>query len=91
MQTGNTYLILELTLQAEETKVLRLQLELSQAKADIERRLQEKEEELEASRWVFSCYKLTLGLMFSQQQCMYLCVLNLIFLDFPLVLQYFQN
>lgn len=57
MRTGNTYFIIELTLQAEETKVLRLQLELSQAKADIERRLQEKEEELEASRWAFCCYK----------------------------------
>lgn len=38
--------------QAEETKVLRLQLELSQAKADLERRLQEKEEEAEAARYL---------------------------------------
>lgn len=37
-------------LQAEETKVLRLHLELSQAKGDMERRLQEKEEEFEAAR-----------------------------------------
>lgn len=57
MQTGNTSLILDLTLQAEETKVLRLQLELSQAKADSERRLQEKEEEIEAARCSFYCYK----------------------------------
>ncbi len=38
-------------LKAEETKVLRLQLEVSQAKADMERRLQEKEEEFEATRY----------------------------------------
>lgn len=38
--------------QAEETKVLRLQLELSQAKGDLERRLQEKEEETEATRYL---------------------------------------
>lgn len=38
-------------LKAEETKVLRLQLEVSQAKADMERRLQEKEEEFEAIRY----------------------------------------
>ena len=37
--------------QAEETKVLRLQLELSQARGDLERRLQEKEEEAEAARY----------------------------------------
>uniref|UniRef100_A0A8C9SKF6 Myosin-16-like n=1 Tax=Scleropages formosus TaxID=113540 RepID=A0A8C9SKF6_SCLFO len=40
----------EAALEAEETKVLRLQLELSQAKGDLERRLQEKEEEFEATR-----------------------------------------
>lgn len=39
------------SLQAEETKVLRLQLELSQAKGELERRLQEKEEETEAARY----------------------------------------
>lgn len=38
--------------QVEETKVLRLQLELSQAKGDLERRLQEKEEEIEAARYL---------------------------------------
>lgn len=32
--------------------MLRLQLELSQAKADLERRLQEKEEEAEAARYL---------------------------------------
>lgn len=37
--------------QAEETKVLRLQLELSQTKGDLERRIQEKEEEMEAVRY----------------------------------------
>lgn len=63
MQTGNTRLILDLTLQAEETKVLRLQLELSQAKGDTERRLQEKEEELEAARCTFNCYRITMGLL----------------------------
>uniref|UniRef100_A0A3Q3X8I9 Myosin tail domain-containing protein n=1 Tax=Mola mola TaxID=94237 RepID=A0A3Q3X8I9_MOLML len=40
----------EAALEAEETKVLRLQLELSQAKGELERRLQEKEEETEAAR-----------------------------------------
>uniref|UniRef100_A0A3B4U8Y3 Myosin tail domain-containing protein n=1 Tax=Seriola dumerili TaxID=41447 RepID=A0A3B4U8Y3_SERDU len=40
----------EAALEVEETKVLRLQLELSQAKGDVERRLQEKEEETEAAR-----------------------------------------
>lgn len=40
--------------QAEETKVLRLQLELSQARGDLERRLQEKEEEAEAARYLMS-------------------------------------
>uniref|UniRef100_A0A3Q3H0S6 Myosin tail domain-containing protein n=1 Tax=Labrus bergylta TaxID=56723 RepID=A0A3Q3H0S6_9LABR len=40
----------EAALEVEETKVLRLQLELSQAKGDLERRLQEKEEEAEAAR-----------------------------------------
>lgn len=39
-------------LQAEETKVLRLQLELSQVKADMDRRMQEKEEEFEATRYL---------------------------------------
>lgn len=38
--------------QAEETKVLRLQLELSQAKGELDRRLQEKEEETEAARYL---------------------------------------
>ncbi len=32
--------------------MLRLQLELSQAKGDLERRLQEKEEEMEAARYL---------------------------------------
>ena len=32
--------------------MLRLQLELSQAKGDLERRLQEKEEETEAARYL---------------------------------------
>ncbi|XP_062416198.1 myosin-16 isoform X2 [Pungitius pungitius] len=40
----------EAALEVEETKVLRLQLELSQAKGDLERRLQEKEEEMVAAR-----------------------------------------
>lgn len=39
-----------LSFQAEETKVLRLQLELSQHKGELERRLQEKEEEMDAVR-----------------------------------------
>lgn len=38
--------------QAEETKVLRLQLELSQNKGELDRRLQEKEEEMDAARYV---------------------------------------
>ena len=45
---------ISLVSQAEETKVLRLQLELSQAKGDLERRLQEKEEETEAARYLIS-------------------------------------
>lgn len=39
------------SLQAEETKVLRLQVELSQAKGELERRIQEKEEETEVTRY----------------------------------------
>lgn len=38
--------------QAEETKVLRLQVELSQAKGELERRIQEKEEETEVTRYL---------------------------------------
>lgn len=37
-------------LEIEEGKVLRLQLELTQVKADIDRRLQEKDEEFESTR-----------------------------------------
>ena len=36
--------------QVEETKVLRLQLELTQVRGELERKLQEKEEEAEAAR-----------------------------------------
>lgn len=36
--------------QVEESKVIRIQLELAQVKADIDRRLHEKEEEFEATR-----------------------------------------
>lgn len=49
-----THRILNSSPKAEETKVLRLQLELSQAKGDLERRVQEKEEELEAVRYLIS-------------------------------------
>lgn len=56
--------------QAEETKVLRLQLEVSQAKGDLERRLQEKEEEAEAARFLtFFCCFVCLSLMFSMFPC----------------------
>uniref|UniRef100_A0A3P9JM99 Myosin tail domain-containing protein n=1 Tax=Oryzias latipes TaxID=8090 RepID=A0A3P9JM99_ORYLA len=41
---------LEAALEAEETKVLRLQLESSQTKGELERRLQEKEEEIETAK-----------------------------------------
>lgn len=37
---------------AEETKVLRLQLELSQNKGELDRKLQEKEEEMDAARYL---------------------------------------
>ncbi|GCC29929.1 myosin-16-like [Chiloscyllium punctatum] len=40
----------ESSLEAEEAKVVRIQLELAQVKADIERRIHEKEEEFEATR-----------------------------------------
>ncbi|XP_032825831.1 putative uncharacterized protein MYH16 [Petromyzon marinus] len=40
----------EATVEAEEGKVVRLQLELAQVKADIDRRIQEKEDEFEAVR-----------------------------------------
>ena len=36
--------------QTEEAKLVRIQLELTQVKADIDRRLQEKEDEFEATR-----------------------------------------
>lgn len=38
------------SLQVEESKVIRIQLELAQVKADIDRRIHEKEEEFEATR-----------------------------------------
>ena len=40
----------EATLEQEENKVLRCQLELSQIRQEIDRRLQEKEEEFENTR-----------------------------------------
>ncbi|XP_078095930.1 myosin-16-like [Mustelus asterias] len=40
----------ESSLEAEEAKVVRVQLELAQVKADIERRIHEKEEEFETTR-----------------------------------------
>lgn len=44
--------------QAEETKVLRLQVELSQAKGELERRTQEKEEETEVARYLSFLHQL---------------------------------
>lgn len=52
LHTKMSLVFLSFLLQAEETKVLRLQLELSQAKGDLERRIQEKEEEIEAARYL---------------------------------------
>ncbi|XP_059980805.1 myosin-16 [Lagenorhynchus albirostris] len=40
----------ESSLEVEESKVIRIQLELAQVKADIDRRIHEKEEEFEATR-----------------------------------------
>uniref|UniRef100_A0A670KDL9 Myosin heavy chain 16 n=1 Tax=Podarcis muralis TaxID=64176 RepID=A0A670KDL9_PODMU len=40
----------ESTLEVEESKLIRIQLELAQVKADIDRRIHEKEEEFEATR-----------------------------------------
>uniref|UniRef100_UPI00358FDCDE myosin-16-like n=1 Tax=Myxine glutinosa TaxID=7769 RepID=UPI00358FDCDE len=40
----------EASLETEEAKLVRIQLELTQVKADIDRRLQEKEDEFEATR-----------------------------------------
>uniref|UniRef100_A0A8C9RAL6 Myosin heavy chain 16 n=1 Tax=Scleropages formosus TaxID=113540 RepID=A0A8C9RAL6_SCLFO len=40
----------EASLEVEESKVVRVQLELAQVKADIDRRIQEKEEEFEVTR-----------------------------------------
>lgn len=37
--------------QVEEGKLVRVQLELAQVKADIDRRIHEKEEEFEVTRW----------------------------------------
>jgi len=42
----------EAALEQEENKVLRSQLELSQVRQEIDRRIQEKEEEFENTRWV---------------------------------------
>lgn len=39
------------TLEHEESKTLRIQLELNQIKADIDRKLAEKDEELDNLRW----------------------------------------
>lgn len=41
----------EAALEQEENKVLRSQLELSQVRQEIDRRIQEKEEEFENTRW----------------------------------------
>uniref|UniRef100_A0A2K5P7S3 Myosin heavy chain 16 n=1 Tax=Cercocebus atys TaxID=9531 RepID=A0A2K5P7S3_CERAT len=41
----------ESSLEVEESKVIRIQLELAQVKADIDRRIHEKEEEFEATRY----------------------------------------
>lgn len=49
--------------------MLRLQLEVSQAKGDLERRLQEKEEEAEAARFLtFLCCFVCVSFMFSRLQ-----------------------
>ena len=42
----------EAALEQEENKVLRAQLELGQVKQEIDRKLQEKEEEFDNTRWV---------------------------------------
>lgn len=50
----------EAALEQEENKVLRSQLELSQVRQEIDRRIQEKEEEFENTRWVnnnFWCWQ----------------------------------
>lgn len=39
------------TLEHEESKTLRIQLELNQIKADVDRKLAEKDEELDNLRW----------------------------------------
>lgn len=39
------------TLEHEESKTLRIQLELNQMKADVDRKLAEKDEELDNLRW----------------------------------------
>lgn len=41
----------EAALEQEEAKVMRSQLEISTVRADIDRRLHEKEEEFENTRW----------------------------------------
>ncbi|TFK10558.1 inactive pancreatic lipase-related protein 1 [Platysternon megacephalum] len=49
----------ESSLEVEESKLIRIQLELAQVKADIDRRIHEKEEEFEATRYgIFKCSKI---------------------------------
>ena len=43
----------EATLEQEENKVLRIQLDLGQVRQEIDRRIQEKEEEFENTRYIF--------------------------------------
>ena len=43
----------EAALEQEENKVLRIQLDLGQVRQEIDRRIQEKEEEFENTRYIF--------------------------------------
>ena len=53
---------LEAALESEEGKVVKLQLEVTQTKQDSDRKLAEKDEELEATRWSADslCYPMDL-------------------------------
>lgn len=49
--TQNLLTLSQGTLEHEESKTLRIQLELNQIKADVDRKLAEKDEELDNLRW----------------------------------------
>lgn len=57
-------------LEAEEAKVVRAQLEVTQVKSEIERRLREKDEEFEVTRWVMNQFSDLVYYYWNESTCM---------------------